>query len=121
LVSVEYISKYFDKNGEVYTIKDEVKKCVEFKQHDLLKETYPNDCDLIVCRNVLIYFTEEAKNTIYVKFNQALKTQGILFVGSTEQILIANKYDNIDDFARALFFIKKKNKDADNFKGKGYR
>lgn len=37
-------------------------------------------------------------------------------------ILLLNKYDNIDDFARALFFVKnKEDKDVDNFKGKGYR
>ena len=44
-----------------------VKKCIEFKQHNLLSDEYPSNCDLIVCRNVLIYFTEEAKIEIYKK------------------------------------------------------
>ncbi len=64
-----------------------MKKCVEFKQHNLLKDTYPTGCNMIVCRNVMIYFTEEAKSEIYKKFNAALKKDGILFVGSTEQII----------------------------------
>ena len=64
-----------------------MKKCVEFKEHNLLKDAYPAACDLIVCRNVLIYFTEEAKDEIYRKFNSALKKDAILFVGSTEQII----------------------------------
>ena len=68
-------------------INDEIKKCVEFKQHNLLKDEYPSSCDLIVCRNVMIYFTEEAKKDIYINFNKALKKEGILFVGSTEQII----------------------------------
>ena len=43
--------------------------------------------DLIVCRNVLIYFTEEAKNEIFKKFYDSLNREGVLFIGSTEQIL----------------------------------
>jgi chemotaxis protein methyltransferase CheR len=47
---------------------------------------------MIVCRNVLIYFTEQAKVDIYRKFNKSLKTGGMLFVGSTEQIIMNNNY-----------------------------
>ena len=54
--------KYFKQVGSSYQISDEIKKCVEFKEHDLLKDPYPSDCHLIVCRNVVIYFTEEAKD-----------------------------------------------------------
>ncbi|WP_094546668.1 CheR family methyltransferase [Petroclostridium xylanilyticum] len=92
-VPKENIAKFFTKEGDFFKIKDEVKKCVEFSQHNLLKDSYPSNCDLIVCRNVLIYFTEEAKSEIYMKFNQALKTEGILFVGSTEQIILPNRYN----------------------------
>ena len=59
--------KIKQENEYTYKVADEVKKCVEFKQHNLLKDPYPTDCDLIVCRNVLIYFTEEAKTEIYRK------------------------------------------------------
>lgn len=84
----EYMTKYFTKVGDKsFQISDEVKKCVEFKQHNLLKDTYPSGCNMIVCRNVMIYFTEEAKDVIYKKFNASLKKDGILFVGSTEQII----------------------------------
>ena len=70
-----------------YKISDDIKRCVEFKKADLLKDKYPTGCHLIVCRNVMIYFTEEAKAEIYKKFNASLKNDGILFVGSTEQII----------------------------------
>ncbi|MBO7599986.1 MAG: chemotaxis protein CheR, partial [Lachnospiraceae bacterium] len=79
--------KYFEKVGGSYRIKDEIKARVEFKQHNLLKDTYPTDMHLIVCRNVLIYFTEEAKEEIFKKFCASLKSKGILFIGSTEQII----------------------------------
>ncbi len=84
----EYITKYFTKvSARSYQISEDIKKCVEFKQHNLLKDTYPTGCNMIVCRNVMIYFTEEAKDEIYKKFNDSLKKDGILFVGSTEQII----------------------------------
>lgn len=84
----EFVDKYFTKiNDKTYQISDEIKRRVEFKEHNLLKDTYPNQCDMIICRNVLIYFTEEAKTEIYKKFHDALKKEGVLFVGSTEQII----------------------------------
>lgn len=84
----EYLDKYFVKVTEKsYRISDEVKARVEFKQHNLLEDPYPTGCHMIVCRNVLIYFTDEAKNGIYKKFNNSLFKDGILFVGSTEQII----------------------------------
>lgn len=87
-------NKYFTKlDTKRYQVSDEVKRCVKFSQHNLLKDPYPDRCDLIVCRNVMIYFTEEAKQDIYKKFNAALKKEGILFVGSTEQIIAPGNYN----------------------------
>lgn len=79
--------KYFEEVGGSYRIKDEIKQRVEFKQHNLLKDPFPKDMHMIVCRNVLIYFTEEAKEQIFRQFCDALKSKGILFIGSTEQII----------------------------------
>lgn len=89
----EFINKYFDKVGNSYSIKSEIKNRVTFRQHNLLKDSFVDSCDLIVCRNVMIYFTEEAKSDIYLKFSKSLKKDGILFVGSTEQIIMPNKYN----------------------------
>lgn len=96
--------KYFTKIGASYQISDEIKKRVEFKEHNLLRDTYPSGCDMIVCRNVVIYFTDDAKEEIYVKFNQALKKEGILFIGSTEQIM---NYKELNyERSSSFFFIK---------------
>ncbi len=103
-VPKEFKDKYFEKMGASYRVSDEIKKCITFKQHNLLKDAYPDKLDLIVCRNVLIYFTEEAKTGIYADFNKALKQEGILFVGSTEQIIQSQKYN----FESAQSFFYKK-------------
>lgn len=101
----EFINKYFVKvNDKTYQISDAIKSSVEFKQHDLLRDPYPVNCDLIVCRNVLIYFTDEAKNKIYSDFNKALKKDALLFVGSTEQIIQAG---SIGFTCYRSFFYKK--------------
>ena len=83
----KFKKKYFKQVGSSYQISDEIKSRVEFKESNLLKDPYPTGCHLIVCRNVLIYFTEEAKDEVFCKFNKALAKDGILFIGSTEQIM----------------------------------
>lgn len=100
----EFKRKYFTKVGSSYKISDEIKARVEFKEHNLLKDPYPTGCNLIVCRNVLIYFTEEAKEEIYKKFNAALVQGGILFIGSTEQIM---NYKELNYQRRQSFFFEK--------------
>lgn len=88
----EYLDKYFKKvTDQTYQISDDIKKCVTFKQHNLLKDKYPDNLDLIVCRNVVIYFTEEAKEQVFINFNKSLKRDGVLFIGSTEQIIQSQK------------------------------
>ena len=96
--------EFFTKNGNFYQISDKVKKCVTFKQHNLLKDPYPTGMHLIVCRNVLIYFTEEAKDEIFEKYYRSLADNGVLFIGSTEQIL---KYKEIGYKRMDSFFYRK--------------
>lgn len=87
-LSAERRQKYFDKVGDdKYAVKEDIKSCIEFKRHNLLKDPFEKDFDLILCRNVVIYFTEEAKDELYTRFFEALKPGGILFVGATEAIL----------------------------------
>jgi chemotaxis protein methyltransferase CheR len=88
-----YRKKYIQDDGSgVVKVSDRLKSNIVFKQHNLLKDSYPQGMHLIVCRNVMIYFTEEAKSDIYHKFASSLHEKGILFVGSTEQIIGASTY-----------------------------
>ena len=89
----EFKSKYFrHSEDDKFELKCLIKRCVEFRHLDLLKDDYPMDCDIIVCRNVLIYFTETAKDMIYKRFNKSLKPNAILYLGNTEQIIKPDKY-----------------------------
>lgn len=103
-VPADFKQKYFTQVGPSYKIADEIKARVEFKEHNLLKDTYPTDCHLIVCRNVLIYFTEEAKDEVFRKFYKSIANGGYLFIGSTEQIM---NYREIGfDRNGSFFYIK---------------
>ena len=88
----DQIDRYFGKDKEQYIISDIIKQGVEFKRLDLLEDNFPTKMDLILCRNVMIYFTEEAKGRLYHKFHKALDDKGIFFVGSTEQIIVPYEY-----------------------------
>lgn len=103
-VPADLKKKYFTQVGPSYKISDEIKARVEFREHNLLKDTYPSDCNLIVCRNVLIYFTEEAKDEVFAKFQKSLKPGGVLFIGSTEQII---NYKDLGYNRKSSFFYEK--------------
>lgn len=90
---IEFKNKYFSPLKSNYRIKDEIKECVKFEKMDLLKDSFPKNIDLIICRNVMIYFTEEGKELLYEKFYNSLSDEGILFVGSTEQIILPDRYN----------------------------
>ncbi|WP_027408581.1 CheR family methyltransferase [Anoxybacteroides tepidamans] len=91
-VPEEMKKKFFTKEGTYYKIDESIKRAVTFKKHNLLADPFDTNYDLIVCRNVLIYFTEEAKSVLYHKFNKALRPGGMFFVGSTEQIFNPSSY-----------------------------
>lgn len=97
-------TKHFIKDNDTYTINPNIKKNITFKQHDLLMQPFETNYDLIICRNVMIYFTEEARAHLYEKFSRSLRKGGVLFVGSTEQILTPERY-NLQRFD--TFFYEK--------------
>jgi chemotaxis protein methyltransferase CheR len=78
-----------NKRSDAYKFKDKWRQRVHFIHHDLLKDEYPGNFDLIICRNVMIYFTREAKNRVYQQFFSSLREGGVLFVGGAEQLMQA--------------------------------
>jgi len=103
-VPAEY-RKYFNKiDANNYKINEKLIASVKFEQRDLLNSKFEKNFDLILCRNVVIYFTEEAKDRLYKLFYESLSPGGILFIGSTERIA------NHKDFGynlRSSFFYQK--------------
>ncbi|MGG4032600.1 protein-glutamate O-methyltransferase CheR [Paenibacillus cisolokensis] len=91
-VPPDCLQRYFRKESGCYVVDDALKRAITFRRHNLLEDRFGGPYDLIVCRNVMIYFTDEAKNLLYRKFAEALRPGGLLFVGSTEQIFGPGQY-----------------------------
>jgi chemotaxis protein methyltransferase CheR len=68
-------------------VQEALRTRVTFREHNLLADAYTGTYDLIVCRNVLIYFETAAKMEIIRKFHAVLKPGGVLFLGATEALL----------------------------------
>ena len=86
-----YQEKYFKDDGQQrFTISDEIKQMVTFVQHNLVHDPFPlpvgpgEGADLILCRNVLMYFSHETIRKIANRFHQALRPDGWFVVSQTE-------------------------------------
>ena len=67
-----------------HAVVPEVMRWVRFRRHDLIREKPPGRFDLILCRNVLIYFGRPQQVRLCTAFQQALKAGGVLVLGKTE-------------------------------------
>lgn len=83
----DLLKKYMLPDGPNFRVADSLKKRIDFRRHDLLTDAYPTDVDVILCRNVVIYFTDEAKQFIYNGFAKSLRPGGLLFIGGSEMIM----------------------------------
>ena len=79
--------RFFRQEDNAWVVREEIRRRVTFRVHDLLTHPYRTGYDLIVCRNVQIYFTREAQDRLNTGFQRALVPGGVLFVGASESIL----------------------------------
>ncbi len=78
-------ARYFQKNYDGYSLNSEVTRQVRFQQFNLLKPFAAlGRFDIIFCRNVLIYFSEQIKRDILTRMADSLEPGGYLFLSSTE-------------------------------------
>ncbi len=88
-VPSHYLSRYFQQTNGSYQVVEAIRSAVLFKKQDLLRDSFETNFDLIICRNVVIYFSDEAKRKLKKKFYDSLKPHGMLFIGATETMLDA--------------------------------
>ena len=99
------VEKYFTSTDGDMQVINRIRKKVTFKLHDLTRDPFEKNFDLIVCRNVVIYFAVETKRALRKKFLDALKVNGIFFIGATETMLDAR--DTGFQRLSACFYRKK--------------
>ncbi len=84
-VDEKILKLYFNRNLK-YSLKEEIKQMVRFKRHDLISDRLLAHLDVILCRNVLIYFSRDLQMRLFDKFCEALNRGGYLILGKTESL-----------------------------------
>ena len=100
---------YFtEDNGKAIFNKDLLRN-VSFRKHDLVVGEIFNKFDLILCRNVMIYFNQALQNEVLKKFHESLFKYGYLSIGSKESLIwceIANRFIVVNNEEKVYKKIK---------------
>lgn len=90
----ERLRKHFVRDGDMYRVGKELRHTVVFAPHNVLRDAPFTKMDIVVCRNLLIYFEPPAQSRALALFHYALTVGGALFLGPSESV---NEY--VDEFA----------------------
>ncbi len=87
----KYVQKHFITTENRYILNDEIKRMVKFEYFNLIREPYPltkmgNYWDIILCKNVTIYFKVDSTRRVIHNFYQSLRDGGTLFIGMSESL-----------------------------------
>jgi two-component system CheB/CheR fusion protein len=86
-IPTEFVAKYFEPNPRGLGFRPDLRGSIIFGRNDLISDAPISRIDLLVCRNVLIYFTPETQARILERFNFALNATGFLFLGRSEMLI----------------------------------
>lgn len=85
---IQLLIKYFNQEGDVWRISDDIRNMVTYKPFNLLDNFAAlGSFDVIFCRNVLIYFDQKMKSTVLDRMGKVLASDGALFLGAAETVL----------------------------------
>ncbi|PIE70267.1 MAG: chemotaxis protein CheR [Deltaproteobacteria bacterium] len=99
--------RYFYQDGDHWKLNDELRAMVSFRQINLMKPLLGlGKFDIIFCRNVMIYFTPEARQTLYKKLYDLLEDDGYLVIGATESLTNDSKWFAPQRYLRSTFYQK---------------
>ncbi len=89
------LKEYYKEEGGKAVFDKELMQNVSFRKHDLVKGEIFNKFDLVLCRNVMIYFNQSLQNEVLKKFHESLFKYGYLAIGSKESLIwcdVASKF-----------------------------
>jgi two-component system, chemotaxis family, CheB/CheR fusion protein len=82
-----YIGRYFSREGQLYRFRRDLRRLCIFGRHNLVDDPPLSRVDLLVCRNVLIYFKTDLQERLLPRFYYATRDDGFLFLGKSETLL----------------------------------
>lgn len=86
---VQYMERYFNRCEDGYQVKESLRRVTSFEQANLLKLDHlkrDETADIIFCRNVFIYFSDDTTKRIVETFAELLAHDGHLFLGHSESL-----------------------------------
>lgn len=91
-------------HDDLYRLRPDARRNVRFATLDLIRDDYPQDQHLIVCRNVIIYFERGVQEELFRKFHEALAPGGFLVLGKVEALFgaAARLYESIGNRQRVF-------------------
>lgn len=104
----EDFSRYYTARYENVLIRKELRRNIVFSQHNLVTDQVFNEFQLIICRNVLIYFNKELQNHVYHLFYDSLSPMGYLAIGMKESLLFTELKDKFETVHTAGKIFKRK-------------
>jgi two-component system CheB/CheR fusion protein len=87
----ELVDRYFARDGQLYRFRRDLRRWCIFGAHNLTQAPPLSHIDLLICRNVLIYFTSELQERILTRFHYAIREGGYLFLGRSESLLARSR------------------------------
>jgi two-component system CheB/CheR fusion protein len=96
-VRPDLLERYFDKRGPNYQVSPELRSCVVFAPHNVVKDAPFTRIDLVTCRNLLIYLQPLAQKKVLGLLHFALKRNGVLVLGPSEHIgPLVDDFESVD-------------------------
>jgi two-component system CheB/CheR fusion protein len=86
-VPSELVEKYFEPNSRGLSFRPDMRRSIIFGRNDLVADAPISRIDLLLCRNVLMYFTPETQGHILERFNFALNSTGFVVLGKSEMLI----------------------------------
>jgi len=110
---IQLLMKYFDKTEETWTVKEDLRKMIQYDYLNLLEDIGRlNKFDIIFCRNVLIYFDEPTKKMVLEKLATKLENDGFLVLGGAETVLGITDAFKLAESHRGLYVLRNGTFDA---------
>jgi len=94
------LSDYYTDQYDAIKFNDELRSSITFAYHNLVKDGVFGEMNLIICRNVFIYFDNELQNNVLNLFNESTTSKGFLCLGNKETIrfsVLKNKYTPLSE------------------------
>ncbi len=88
-VPKDYLVRYFSRSKDGYTAGNTLKSMITFRKLNLMDVTFPmkRPFDIIFCRNVIIYFDAQTKESLLSRFHLHLSDRGYIFIGHSESLM----------------------------------